>query len=408
MIYLSLVLVSIVLVTLKFRSTFSKNYQYFFVAVLLLGIAGFTCKIALTMKQQIDTYPEWDFSWFWLYGKIAIQGLNFIDPNNVRELAKSLNYSIEFINELDFPYLPPTIFLFTWLGYFDFKVAYGLWYILQSAFLILDTVLLQRIFFPKSDFLEWASITVLLLSLPGTSSNFYLGQTHTILLGLFLLFWKYYNHFQGGIYLALGVLVKPWLIFFLLYIFLKRRWTVLLGFLITLSSSFFLTILCFGITPILEYFFRNPSARSIITYIEPINQSLLATILRITRYEFSENSPLAHPIYIFVATALLAVTSYSIFRLKRIDLALSIILMLALLIYPGTLAHYSLFLIIPILLVYRHSDDFFCKTLGAVLFVFCQYVFSSYENLTFVIFLLDWLALVSLSFVWLKKPTLIQ
>lgn len=405
--HLGWTLLSIPLFTLKFQSKLNRKYRYFLTGILALQIAYVVGKIALTMQHQLESRPEWDFSWFWVYGQVAIQGLNFIDPTHVREVAHSLNYSTEFINELDFPYLPPTIFLFAWLGYFQFKTAYGLWYILHSIFLILDIVLLRRIFFPSSGFLGWTSVAILLLALPGTLSNFYFGQTHTLALFLFLLFWQSRNRFRGGACLALGILVKPWLIFFLLYAFMKRRWPTLIGFLITLFLSFSLTIICFKITPVLEYFSSNLSARPIITYIEPINQSLLATVLRMTQYELSNKSPLAHPIFIVATSVLLAATIYCTFRLKHIDLDLSIILMLSLLIYPGTLAHYSIFLIVPILLVCRYSNDFFYGTLGATFFVLIQYIFSSHGGLTFAVFLFDWVVLVALSLAWLKKPTAI-
>ncbi len=404
--HLDWILVIVPLFILKSKSALIKKYQYLFFAALLLETIYFIAKIGLTMKHQIDSSPEWDFSWFWLYGKIAIQRLNFIDSNNVRQLAQSLHYSSGLINELDFPYLPPTIFLFMWLGYFNFKVAYGLWCILHSIFLLLDTVLLKKIFFPKTNCLGWIFIAVLLLALSGALSNFYFGQTHALLIYLLLLFWQYHNYFRGGAYLALGVLVKPWLIFFLLYAFLKRQWTVLIGFLATLGLSFLLTALYFGATPILNYFTRNSPIRTALVYIEPINQSLLSTILRITQYKFTENSPLTHPV--FLIATLVIVTSYSIFHLKNIDLALSIILMLSLLIYPGTLAHYSIFLIIPILMVCRDSEHMFSGLLPAALFVLLQYFFSSYESLTFVVFLLDWIVLIALSFAWLKKPVVIH
>jgi hypothetical protein len=406
--HLGWILVSIPLFTLNFKSVLNDKYRYYLTGALLLEIAYFMCKIALTMKSQIDSYPEWDFSWFWVYGQVAIQGLNFIDPSYVRELAQSFNYSSEFIDRLDFPYLPPAIFLFAWLGYFKFKVAYGLWYILHSLFLLFDTVLLKKIFFPKGIFLEWASIAVLILALPGTLSNFYFGQTHTLLLFLFLLFWQSYSHFQGGAYLALGILVKPLLAFFLLYMFLKHRWAALSGFLMTLNISFLLTILCFGATTVLGYFSGNPSARKIITYVEHINQSFLATTLHINQHELSEKSSLIYLLFIAIALGLLVLTFHRVFHLKRIDLALSIVLVLSLLMYPGTLAHHSMFLIVPILLVCRYSNTFFYGRLGATFFVFCQYIFLSYDNLAFVIFLCDWVVLMALSFVWLKKPVAIQ
>jgi hypothetical protein len=405
--HLDWILVVVPLFILKSKLALTKKYQHLFFAILLLEAVYFMAKIGLTMKHQIDSNPEWDFSWFWIYGKVASQRLNFIDPSNVQQLARSLHYSSEFIDELDFPYLPPTIFLFTWLGYFNFKVAYGIWYILHSIFLILDIVLLKKIFFPKTDFLGWISIAVLLLALSGTLSNFYFGQTHTLLLCLLLLFWQYHNYLRGGAYLALGVLVKPWLIVFLIYACLKRQWTVLIGFLATLGLSFLLTALYFGATPILNYFTKNSLARTPLVYIEPINQSLLSTILRMTQYKFAENSPLTHPVFLVVALALVTLTSYSIFRLKNIDLAFSIILMLSLLIYPGTLAHYSIFLIVPILMICRDSAHMFYGILGAAFFMIFQYVFSSYENLTFIVFLFDWIVLIALSFVWIKKPIII-
>jgi hypothetical protein len=107
--------------------------------------------------------------------------------------------------------------------------------------------------------------------------------------------------------------------------------------------------------------YRNPAVFQVpqSMFTETINQSLLATILRWTRYDITERSPYGHPLFVILATLLTAMTVYRMRRFRAIHPAwsFSLLICLGLLIFPKTLAHYSLFLIVPGLTLWSYRDQ---------------------------------------------------
>lgn len=75
-----------------------------------------------------------------LYGSVGIRGLNVYDPANFELVFDHLSVPFEpgpsfsaQVLAVGFPYPPPTLFLFAWLGLFPFNAAQVLWYLLVLA-----------------------------------------------------------------------------------------------------------------------------------------------------------------------------------------------------------------------------------------------------------------------------------
>lgn len=133
-------------------------------------------------------------------------------------------------------------------------------------------------------------------------------------------------------------------------------------------------------------------------YTEMTNQSLLATILRITVYNFNDRSPLTHPLYVIFGLILTVITCWLVVSLKddNTDWALALILLLALIVYPSSQFFYSVLLIIPVLLLWVNREEIPIVDWGIVAFFTVVYVLISHSSYTFVANILLWLAMVAL------------
>ena len=105
----------------------------------------------------------------------------------------------------------------------------------------------------------------------------------------------------------------------------------------------------------LSFLRENPSAR-VPPYIygEPMNQSLLGTLLRFSTGTL-DGSLLQQPLYIGLALLIVVASAWIVHRLgeDRLGRGELATLLVALLLYPGTLAHYSLLLLAPLLALWR-------------------------------------------------------
>jgi hypothetical protein len=359
------------------------------------------------MRANIAQQPEWDFLAFWMYGQVAGQGLNFYEPQSYQELARPFSLSEEFTDEIlstGFWYPPPTMLLFLPLGAFDVQTSYVVWYIVNGFALILDIVLLWNIFLKKSGLTGLAFVTALMLALQATLFTIELGQTNFIVLLWMLLFWRDHERPRAGIWLALGILTKPFVAVLFLYLLLRRSWRVMVSALATLAAISLLSIVVFGPSTFFSYFTLNPTSKIPgYVYTESANQSLLATVLRLTQQDIGSASPLTQPIYLVITAFLVAATGWLIYRLNRskMDWTLALSVLLALVIYPATLKHYSVLLIAPLLLLWMHRKNLPGGVWSVTGFITLSYVCAGFNSgdFVFVALALNWFALAGIS-VW--------
>jgi Glycosyltransferase family 87 len=330
---------------------------------LTLGLAaGFLALLTLLAARivwfSVANPPEWDFLGFWLNGRVAASGLNYYDPALASHLAVPYHPSAEFQREIldvGFWYPPPSIFLFLPLGFMTLHTAAAVWYASLVLVLGIDVFLLWRTFLPDTGPFGLIVTASLALGIFGTRSTFEFGQDNFLTLLALLLFWRGRDRLGGGVALAFGILVKPFLGGLFLYLLLRRRWRPVLGAAAGLALSAGVTLLAFGWAPFASYldpahYGRLPAW----VYTEPSNQSLLATILRAGGAPVGP-SPMTQPVFVGLVVLLTGITAWRIGRSAqdRDDWAAASAVLLALLVYPASQMFYCVLLVIPFLLLWK-------------------------------------------------------
>lgn len=353
---LSLLLTPVMLVGYHYYRSLAAKWRILFAGFMavVVGISGI--RIGQIIRANVAHPPEWDFLIFWLNGRVADQGLNFYEPEHVWQLVQEHQFPFDRPTEVSFFYPPQTMFLFMPLGWFGLQTAHWLWYVFSVGVLVANIILLWRIFLRGSGRGGLLLVAALVFTLKATSMTVYFAQTNFIVLLMLLLFWHERGRRRSGIWLALGISTKPVLAILPMYLVLRRNWRVLASTLAALAVISSLAVLTFGPQTSFSYFTSNPIGHYF--YDDPINASLLGAVLHLTGGNAS--SPLLQPVFVLLSLLLTAVTGWLVFRLDadHADWALSLTLVLALLVYPATLEHYSLLLIAPLLLFWAHRRQF--------------------------------------------------
>ncbi len=355
--WLPVILVPIILGLFNYSRNISVQWKRLYTIFLAIVVGVFSGYALNTVRMNVQNPPEWDYTSFWLNGRMAVQGENFYDAENYHHEieVKNLSTSDEFHTEIidvAFWYPPQSILLFLPLGWFSLQSGLIFWYVLQITVLVGVIFLLWRSFLYDDRKLGLLVTTALTLMLYGTFQTIQFAQTGLLLLLLLLLYWHHSNSYKGGIFLALAILVKPLAVVFLLYPLLKRQGRLIVSAIATLAILSIIVIVLFGLNTFTSY---NPLARMpALVYTELVNQSLLSTILRLTHYDFSSRSPMMQPIFLIAALILVVVTTGSIYGLPSHarSWAIGLLIPLALLVYPATLTHYSVMLLPVFLLLW--------------------------------------------------------
>ena len=387
--------------------------------VLAANVISVYCVVNIIQSNFIKPHV-WDFLPFYLNGQVAAKGLNFYHHENYQQIYQllvtpfiSTNYGfLQEVLNVGFTYPPPTMFYFFPLGWFDYNKAHLIWCFVNSLIMLVDIFLIWDLFLNENKILGLALSLPLLLLLPATIETIHFEQTNFIVLLTLLLLWRDREHARAGIWVAIGIFTKPIMAVFLVDILIRRKWRAMYVAIITLSILSLLAIMVFGSPTFFAYFTENPSSKlPIFVYNESVNQSLLATILRLTNYPFDGMSPLSHPIFISLGALVAGITWWLVYRLDTLqsDWALALTMSLGLLIYPGTLSHYSTLLIVPILFLYACRQQIVGGTWLVVFFI--AVINSAMSRHAFISNALIWLALASICFWKLKalsfhhKPT---
>ncbi len=343
--------------------------------------------IALVMINNITLPKEWDFLCFWLSGTVAAQKLNFYDPASYHGTTLPLIPNEEFVNEfmkVGFPYLPPAIFLYLPLGFFNYAPAYLLWYVVMLVTMLLCVLLLWRIYLPEARPAVLLLLLSLLLLLPPTHSTIEFGQTNFFVLLAILLVWRYRTSFAGGFALAFGLFVKPLVGVFLLFLFLRRHFRAFSGCVAGITVGMLVTAVIFGWETTTRYFETNvATALPRYVYIQSINKSLLSNILRATNYDLTSNVPIYNPGFLTCSVILLSVTAVLISKRSLVDehLAFLSTYTVALLLYPATWQHYSVGLILPVLYIWKIRDRLIGGSISAAVYVAATYfLLTTYQG----------------------------
>ena len=379
---------------------------------ILLGVLSFgiwwSCWI---VYRNLSSPHQWDFLAFYLNGQVAAQGLNFYDgANYISTLQKLIIplvpgkwFYLEAVQPA-FPYPPPTMLLLLPLGYLDFTSAQILWAVINIFVLLIAILIIWQYFLPKSGFAGLTMSFAAILLLPATKATLAFEQTSFFcLLFAALLLWDC-NHWRAGLWLTLGVFIKPYMAILSMYFILRKQWQGIIAALLFGMVICAVTILVFDFETFSDYFIsRSTITIPMLNYVENVNQSLLAVLLRaadlfgLLNQDFGEAMkrldlppailPIHYGPYIFFSVVGAAITLWLVYKAKpgTSDWTLGLLLSFGLLVYPASLNHYSIVLALPMFTLYldrRHINLCFWMTVLLIVFIyFIMRIAAFYANL---------------------------
>ncbi len=373
----------------------NKNiYWVAYLALLAISVYLFADKVIFRVGHQEE---PWDFSVFYLNGKVAAAGLNFYEPQNFYNIYKTLGYPASFYKELApevlnvaFVYPPPTMLYFVPLSFLSYNAALVSWTIFNLCFAFGCIYLIYDQFL-KSEKLNGLILAASLFFLfsPVRATVFY-SQTIFILLFYLLLIKKYSDKKIAGVFLTLAMFTKPFMIIMGLFFLLKKKWGAVAYCIISATAICAVTILLFGRETFLSYIYNNPThcvPEQI--YLELAFQSLYSILLRSKVIAFNNAS-----VYIYITIAILILTGMYLFFLlkkKRYDFVLPTLLLIALLLYPATQGFYSVLLLFIIFEFFDQNSQMNFSSYFNILIVGTVYslcFFSEFSCFCFLLLLL--------------------
>jgi hypothetical protein len=364
--------------------------------ILLIGATLFS--VGKYVYANYHEPPKWDFLGFWLNGKVGLAGENFYDIKNYQKMPLPYDPGEEFRKEIidvGFFYPPFTMFLFLPLGLLGIGNAYLLWQIVNLLLSVACIYGLWRLFLKDYGVLSLLLVAALMFRLEPARSTFVFAQTNFLTLLFFLIFWRNRSKDWGGIWLALGVVVKPYMALLYIYPLIIRKWKMLIVAILTLLIFTLLSFLVFG-SDVFHSYLNNPIPKTPSwNYTELTNQSLLATILRLTPNQVLKESPILNPLYLGIALLLSLITVWvSINKNSSHDWTVLSILFLALIIYPGNQFFYSTFLIVPLVLLLQYSSRAANRRAVVFFIILTTYLLSGNGNYVFYANLFMWLVCI--------------
>ncbi len=326
-----------------------------------LFFLGVGCAIILLTIYQNYTSPRaWDFLCFYVNSKVAQSHLNFYQPEHYHAVFEAMQVPVEIpgsferkILNVGFNYPPPTMLLFYPLAYTDYQSSQLIWGIVNMLLLFGIIYVLRDSFFDQRGIKWGLLVAILVLIHPGTRKNLSFSQSHFFILLSLVCAWKTRNKAISGMWIALATVVKPLAVIMGFYLLLRKNYKALGLAILTGMIMSLLSIAFFGFDTFITYFLANPNLRvSYEQYIGTSNQSLLAYILRGFAEQPLSTVPMRHPLFLVSSLMLfgssLVLGWYDQDPEKNWSWAL--FLCCGLLLYPGTLTIYSIYLLVPILL----------------------------------------------------------
>jgi hypothetical protein len=306
--------------------------------------------------------PRYDFLCFWLDGRVALTYHNVYAPAYFHLLGDSLAQPADWVREfldVGFLYPPISVVWFAPLGLFRTPgAALAAWYRLLFAALALSVIALWRQFFRPSGIAGLLAASALLMAFPATAMDMASTQTIGIALLFALLFRGDRNPWRAGIWIALALSVKPFLITLLIVPLITRSWKTVGAAAAAVCALIAAALAIIGPSGFLTYFRDSPVGRVPgYMYSGMWNQSLLGWILRLSRRDPAALVVAHETLYLTLVAIVVATTVLIccvIVRSNR-DAAIALSLLLGLLVYPQTLYFYSLLLVLPIAIMWTQA-----------------------------------------------------
>jgi glycosyl transferase family 87 len=376
-----------------------------------LGMAAVFAARALDVARRNILAPEeWDFQAFWLWGRAAARGLNPYLPESIHQVDAGLQHTASFtatVVDVGFPYPPITMLLLRPFGGFDLPVACALWYLVQGAALAAAVWMIWRHILGSRRWPDLVLAGGLLACLRPMQTTVHLAQTNFLILLALALYWRDRARARGGVWLALGLAVKPWVAVMMLHPLVRRRLGVIAAGLAATAALFLAAAAAFGAAMESAYIHMAMVGSMPVKYFSAeVNQSLLATILRLFMAPGTgtpDPRTLLGPqiLFLVIAAALTLVTALLVHRLGagHDDLGLLLVLVLALIVYPGTLYHYGVMLIVPLVFTWTRRDTLGVPAAAAGTLVTACFVLvgASHARFVFAGITLVWCALAAIA-----------
>jgi hypothetical protein len=360
-------------------------------------------KLFALVIDHIQNPKIWDFTAYYLYGKVAVEGYNFYLPESYQIVFNSAHLPftnfeglVEEVVNVGCPYPPPTILYVMPLGFLSYYNALIYWTFFNIIFAFGSIYLIYSMFFKKDKLNGLFLVVTLFCIFSPVRSTISFSQTNFILLFLLLLIRKYYNSKIAGVFLAIAIFTKPYMLIFGLFFFLTGRWKTIVCFLISSVLIVGSTVLIIGKQIFMSYFLNNPTVRiPKAVFSEPINQSLHAVLLRANLITMEKP-------YLYLIIALLVLSICFVYVLyllkqKQYDFLWVVFLLVALLIYPATLDHYGVLLLFVIFQFFQHKQPLGLNMYLNIPVIGVFYYFSSISFFLANCFLLIIIVIISFS-----------
>jgi hypothetical protein len=344
---------------------------------------------------------EWDFKQFWTYGVAAANGSNPYDHANLLRIAESINASDELRSEMYCFYPPPSLLMFGPLGLLPLQAAMAVWYSVLLGILLLDVWLLTRFVTQREGRVELLFVVAVVLMYRGVTATVAMSQTNFLILFVLLLFWRDRDRARGGFWLGLGMMVKPVIAIAGLYLLVRQKWSAIVAFVVTVAVTCAITAAIFGPRIFTQYLNAGELAKAY-PYAQLNNQSLLGVLLR-NGPELSPNQlPVLSPWFLGIAAAMTAWTIVCLIRFRKHadDWGLAMTFVLGFVLYPPTLSHYSVVLLLPVMLWWRDLGERRDLAIMTSLLIGAVYALDGFK-MSFAAMLLAWTVLSVFGMHWM-------
>ena len=392
-----LLLMPTILIGFQKRDTFSLAVRASYVGLMVSIMLVYGGWWAYNIYHNILNPPVWDFQPFWLNGQVADEGLNFYDAESFYSVAERyLEFDNEFAEEIlnpAFYYPPPAMFIFAPLGWLDIRPSAALWYVVQMIFMLLCIYTAWKLFGQKEGLDGLLFVSVMVITIDSSFVTVSVAQLNFMMLLMTLLALKDRALPRAGLWLGLGIIIKPISAILLVYFLLKKQWKTLITTILVLFGLSILTILTYGLENYVPYFTNNPTTRSPDwLFFESGYQSLFSITVKATNFDFDSGTPLLQPIFLIPALLLTLFTLVLVYRIKGKDsetVLYALTLIMALLMYPATQVHYGVLLLIPVFILWEHQSILgVWPSIGVITLIYCGSALGGY---LFFVFVFCWL-----------------
>lgn len=363
--YFSLIIAVILFVYRKQIDT-HQHVQPIFTGLLVAGLCGGVIHTGAIAILNHIKMGEFDFFALYMDASAAWNRLDFYEPTVYQAMLQTLDppfkdYSVGFssnVLEVGTKYPPPTLLYLMPFGALSWQNAHIAWVLVEWLMMFLTIWLIWAKIFKDNSLIGFLIVTVIVLLMPGTYLTLILEQTHFTALVMLLLATTVANPWLKGMFTVFGATIKPPAGAIALVFLRQGAIKTIVAMALSTLALCLISLYLFGLNVFKRFFTDNPNLRVTETlYYEDMNRSLLGNVIRMFGWDFSQGSPMGHPIFILVAVTITIVTSiaFILARPNKSACLTALMILFALLIYPGTQKHYAVIVLAPIVLLWQHT-----------------------------------------------------